>query len=145
MRHYLMQRCLIILTLVTVVGLTGCVNQKNNVSLQTSETTAPSSETAEMTTIKPLPAAAAKQIVDSMNTVDRFKASQALEKMDVGQSTNWANPSSGNQYTVIPNNTLLEENKRCRNYTLIAVIQTQQYRAQALACRNRHNDWDLLA
>ncbi|MCD6056184.1 MAG: surface antigen [Gammaproteobacteria bacterium] len=142
---HLMQRCLIILTLGIAASLTACVFQKHNAPLQTGEAAASSSELAEITMVKPLPAPIAKQIVDSMNAVDRFKASQALEKMDVGQSTNWANPSSGNQYTVIPNNTLLQDDKRCRNYTLIAVIQTQQYRSQALACRNRHNDWNLLA
>jgi hypothetical protein len=140
-----MQRCLIILMLGIAAALTACVSQKNTAPVQTGEITAPFSEPVEITTDKSLPLPAAKQIVDSMNAVDLFKASQALEKMDVGQSTNWANPSSGNQYTVIPNNTVLQDDKRCRNYTLIAVIQTQQYRSQALACRNRHNDWNLLA
>ncbi len=90
---------------------------------------------------KSKPTSTITQINKSMGPVDQLKRNQALENANDDQPTNWANPISGNQYTITPNRTFQKGDIQCRDYQIAAVIQGRQYTAQTTGCRDLVGHW----
>jgi surface antigen len=77
----------------------------------------------------------------SMDDVDRMKMNSALETTRTGQTTSWANPDSGNNYTVTPTKTYHSAGRPCRDYTTIGVIGGKRQTIYGRACRQADGTW----
>ena len=83
-------------------------------------------------------------IGQSMDKIDRMNMSQALERAPTEQATSWANPDSGNRYTVTPTNTYRSQGKPCREYVMTAIIGGKAEKIRGRACRKGSGDWIVL-
>lgn len=85
------------------------------------------------------------RIGQSMDDTDRMQANQALENNRVGQTSQWRNPDSGNQYSVTPTKTYAEtvhhQKRYCREFTQDAIIAGKKQKIYGTACRQAHGDW----
>lgn len=81
------------------------------------------------------------QIGNRMDERDYQQTSMALENSRTGQSTQWINPDSGNQYTIQPTNTYQSDSGPCRDYTMLAVIDGRNETVTGTACRQPDGTW----
>jgi surface antigen len=77
----------------------------------------------------------------SMDDVDRMKTNQTLETVRTGVGSQWTNPDSGNQYTVVPTRTYETASGPCREYTIDAVIGGRTEQVYGTACRQADGSW----
>lgn len=81
------------------------------------------------------------QIGGRMDERDHQRTSMALENSRTGQSTEWINPDSGNQYSIRPTNTYRADSGPCRDYTMQAVIDGRNETVTGTACRQPDGTW----
>ncbi|WP_018871924.1 RT0821/Lpp0805 family surface protein [Thioalkalivibrio sp. ALJ16] len=86
-------------------------------------------------------AAIGGSVGQSMDEVDRLKTAQTLESVRTGVPSQWVNPDSGNQYTVVPTRTYESTAGPCREYTIDAVIGGQTEQVYGTACRQPDGSW----
>ncbi len=77
----------------------------------------------------------------SMDEVDRMKTAQTLENVRTGVPSQWRNPDTGNEYTVVPTRTYNTASGPCREYTVDAVIGGRPEKVYGTACRTEDGDW----
>jgi surface antigen len=77
----------------------------------------------------------------SMDELDRMKTAQTLETVRTGVQTQWRNPDTGNQYTVVPTRTYETQTGPCREYSIDAVIGGQNEKVYGTACRQPDGSW----
>ena len=76
-----------------------------------------------------------------MDDGDRYRAGQALERTPTHQSSSWANPDTGNRYSVTPTKTYYADSNPCREYTTEAWIDGRQETIYGTACRQSDGSW----
>lgn len=76
-----------------------------------------------------------------MDDTDRLRTAHALETVRTGVATQWRNPDTGNQYTVIPNRTYNAAIGPCREYTVNAVVGGRPETVYGTACRQADGSW----
>jgi surface antigen len=81
------------------------------------------------------------QIGSQMDERDYQQTSLALEQSRTGESTQWINPDSGNQYSIQPTNTYQAASGPCRDYTMVAVIDGRNETVTGTACRQPDGTW----
>ncbi len=81
----------------------------------------------------------------SMDDNDRRKAAHALETVRTGVPTQWRNPDTGNQYTVVPTKTVESAQGPCREYTVDAVIGGKKDTVYGTACRQSDGSWKVVS
>ncbi len=86
-------------------------------------------------------AAIGGSVGQSMDEVDRMKTAQTLESVRTGVPSQWVNPDSGHQYTVVPTRTYETTAGPCREYTIDAVIGGQKEQVYGAACRQPDGSW----
>jgi surface antigen len=77
----------------------------------------------------------------SMDDTDRLKTAHALETVRTGVPSQWRNPDSGHQYTVVPTRTYDSTRGPCREYTVDAVIGGRMEKVYGTACRQPDGSW----
>ena len=83
-----------------------------------------------------------RNIGESMDELDRMKASQALENGPTGSPVAWTNPDSGTRYQVTPTRTYYESAERpCREFTTDAWIDGKRETVKGTACRQADGRW----
>lgn len=81
----------------------------------------------------------------SMDENDRLKTAHALENVRTGVPTQWRNPDTGNQYTVVPTKTVDSAQGPCREYTVDAVISGRRETVYGTACRQPDGSWKVVS
>lgn len=81
----------------------------------------------------------------SMDESDRLKTAHALENVRTGVATQWRNPDTGNQYTVVPTKTVESVQGPCREYTVDAVISGRRETVYGTACRQPDGSWKVVS
>jgi surface antigen len=81
------------------------------------------------------------QVGSRMDEKDYQQTSMALENSQTGQSTQWVNPDSGNQYSIQPTRTYQADSGPCRDYTMAAVIDGRNETVTGTACRQADGTW----
>lgn len=79
----------------------------------------------------------------TMDEVDRMRTAQSLETVRTGVPSQWRNPDTGNQYTVVPTRTYNTASGPCREYTMDAVIGGRNEKVYGTACRTADGDWQI--
>lgn len=77
----------------------------------------------------------------SMDENDRLRTAHALETVRTGVATQWRNPDTGHQYTVVPNRTYNAATGPCREYTVEAVVGGRPETVYGTACRQADGSW----
>ncbi|MFA5495833.1 MAG: RT0821/Lpp0805 family surface protein [Porticoccaceae bacterium] len=79
----------------------------------------------------------------SMDQTDRLRTAQTLETARTGESSQWRNPDTGNQYTVVPTRTYDAASGPCREYTMDAKIGGRTEQVYGTACRTDDGNWQI--
>lgn len=79
----------------------------------------------------------------SMDDMDRMRTAQSLETVRTGVPSQWRNPDTGNQYTVVPTRTYNSASGPCREYSMDAVIGGRNEKVYGTACRTPDGDWEI--
>jgi surface antigen len=77
----------------------------------------------------------------SMDDSDRIKVSHALENVRTGVPTEWRNPDTGNQYTVVPTRTYETAGTPCREFTVNGNVAGKKEKIYGTACRQADGSW----
>lgn len=77
----------------------------------------------------------------SMDETDRLKTAHALETVRTGVPSQWRNPDTGNDYTVVPTRTYETNDGPCREYTMDAIIGGKKETVYGTACRQADGSW----
>jgi len=77
----------------------------------------------------------------SMDDTDRLRTARVLETSPTGAPTQWRNPDTGHQYTVVPTRTYASAQGPCREYTMDAVIGGRVEQVYGTACRQPDGSW----
>jgi surface antigen len=78
----------------------------------------------------------------SMDQQDQMRLVSSLETGRTGVPTQWRNPDTGNQYTVVPNKTYETQGRPCREYTVDGVVGGRKEKIYGTACRNTDGSWE---
>lgn len=82
----------------------------------------------------------------SMDRTDQKRMSQALETVPSNQPYVWNNPDTGNQYTVVPTQTVITPSGQpCREYTTEAIIGGKKQQVYGKACRDASGAWKIVS
>lgn len=84
------------------------------------------------------------QIGKSMDRQDRMEVQRALETAPTGRAVTWANPDTGNRYTVQPTRTYYRERLPCREYTTRGWIDGRSEVIRGSACRQPDGTWHVV-
>lgn len=79
----------------------------------------------------------------SMDELDRLKLSHTLETVRTGVPSQWRNPDTGNQYTVVPTRTYETTGAPCREFTLNGNIGGRKEQIYGTACRQPDGNWQV--
>jgi surface antigen len=77
----------------------------------------------------------------SMDDQDRMKVAHSLESVRTGVPSQWRNPDTGNQYSVVPTRTYESEGLPCREYTVDGAIGGKKEKVYGTACRQPDGSW----
>lgn len=77
----------------------------------------------------------------SMDETDRIRTAQTLETVRTGVPSQWRNPDTGHQYTVVPTKTYDSASGPCREYTIDAMIGGRPEKVYGTACRQPDGSW----
>lgn len=80
----------------------------------------------------------------SMDDNDRRRTAYVLETSGTGQSSQWVNPDTRNQYTVTPTRTYESAGAPCREYTMRAVVGGRPDNVYGRACRQPDGSWQVV-
>jgi surface antigen len=77
----------------------------------------------------------------NMDNNDRMRTAHALETAPTGTPTAWRNPDTGNQFTVVPTQTIATAQGPCREYTMETMIGGRPEQVFGRACRQADGSW----
>lgn len=77
----------------------------------------------------------------SMDDTDRLKVAHTLESVRTGVPSQWRNPDTGNQYTVVPTRTYETAGTPCREYTVNGRVGGKREKIYGTACRQPDGSW----
>jgi len=77
----------------------------------------------------------------SMDEQDRLKMTHSLETVRTGVSSQWHNPDTGNEYSVVPTRTYESGGTPCREYTVNGTIGGRKEKVYGTACRQADGSW----
>lgn len=80
----------------------------------------------------------------SMDGNDRARTAQVFETVPTGQSSQWVNPDTRNQFTVTPTRTYETAGAPCREYTMRAVVGGRPDDVYGTACRQPDGSWKVM-
>jgi len=80
----------------------------------------------------------------SMDDVDRMKLAAAMETTRTGVVSQWQNPDTGYQYSVVPTETTETTEGPCREFTLNAQIGGNSEQIYGTACREADGSWRIV-
>jgi surface antigen len=73
------------------------------------------------------------------------KAQEAMDTADVGQTTSWSNPDTGNSGTYTPTSARTDANgEQCRDFESTIIIDGKQEQASGRACRQDDGAWKIV-
>jgi surface antigen len=77
----------------------------------------------------------------SMDDTDRLKLAHSLETVRTGVPSQWRNPDTGNQYTVVPTRTYESTGTPCREFAVDGTIGGRKEQIVGTACRQADGSW----
>jgi surface antigen len=77
----------------------------------------------------------------SRDDTDRLKVARTLETARTGVPSQWRNPDTGNQYTVVPTRTYDTAGTPCREYTVDGMNGGRHQNIVGTACRQADGSW----
>ncbi len=77
----------------------------------------------------------------SMDDQDRLKVAHSLETARTGTPSQWRNPDTGNQYTVVPTRTYESAGAPCREYSVNGTVGGRKEKIYGTACRQPDGSW----
>ena len=80
-------------------------------------------------------------IGNEMEKADKKKMSQAFETTPAGETAEWKNPDTNNQFKVKPGKEYKVGEKVCRPAEIDAVIDGKPEKTTTKACRNENGEW----
>ncbi len=80
-------------------------------------------------------------IGNEMDKADKKRMSQAFETTPAGETAEWVNPDTKNQYKVKPGKKYTVDEKVCRPAEIDAVIDGEPQKTTTKACRNENGEW----
>ncbi len=80
----------------------------------------------------------------SMDGNDRARTAQVFESVGTGQTTQWVNPDTRNQFAVTPTRTYESAGAPCREYTMRAVVGGRNDDVYGTACRQPDGSWKIM-
>lgn len=86
-------------------------------------------------------AALGNRIGGNFDHSDRRQFGSALESNQTGNTANWTNPDTNDNYAVTPTKTYSDGNQPCRNFTMNANVNGQPDQVQGTACRQSDGTW----
>lgn len=82
----------------------------------------------------------------TLDEMDQQKANETaqetMETAEVGQTSTWSNPDSGNSGTYTPTSAADEE--ECRDFESTVIIDGREERASGRACRQQDGTWKIV-
>lgn len=73
------------------------------------------------------------------------KAQETMETTEVGQTTTWTNPDTGNSGTMTPTTARnTEDGKDCRDFETSVMIDGKKEKASGRACRQEDGAWKII-
>ncbi|MBT4934943.1 MAG: hypothetical protein HOL66_07915 [Rhodospirillaceae bacterium] len=73
------------------------------------------------------------------------KAQETMETADVGQTTTWTNPDTGNSGTYTPTSARTTANgEDCRDFESSVIIDGKEQKASGRACRQADGTWKIV-
>ncbi len=90
-----------------------------------------------------------KIVGKSLDEADRKQANETaqetMDTADVGQTTTWSNPDSGNSGTYTPTSARTAKNgQECRNFESSVIIDGKEEKASGRACRQADGAWKIV-
>jgi surface antigen len=79
-----------------------------------------------------------------IDKADEACLGHALELAETGQSVSWTNESTGVAYQVIPGADRERDGVACREFSLMAVADSDRSRRQGLACQSERGVWQVV-
>ena len=80
----------------------------------------------------------------SMDANDRMRTAQVFETVPTGQSSQWVNPDTRNQFAVTPTRTYERGGAPCREYTMQAMVGGRPDTVYGTACRQPDGTWQVM-
>jgi surface antigen len=80
---------------------------------------------------------------NEMDKADRQQMKAVYETGASGQAVSWANPDTGNSYTVTPQPAIVQNDQPCRTAEVVANIHGKSERTVTTACRDGSGEWVL--
>lgn len=77
----------------------------------------------------------------SMDDSDRLKVAHSLETVRTGIPSQWRNPDTGNQYSVVPTRTYEDAGTPCREFTINGNVGGKREKIYGTACRQADGSW----
>lgn len=77
----------------------------------------------------------------SMDDTDRLKLAHSLENVRTGVPSQWRNPDTGNQYSVVPTRTYETAGRPCREFTVNGNVGGKKEQIYGTACRQPDGSW----
>ncbi|MBC8269878.1 MAG: hypothetical protein H8E36_14105 [Rhodospirillaceae bacterium] len=72
------------------------------------------------------------------------KAQETMETADVGQTTTWTNPDTGNSGTYTPTSARTSNGEDCRDFESSVIINGKEEKASGRACRQADGTWKIV-
>lgn len=86
-----------------------------------------------------------EEIGRSIDLADERQAQEALEKNKTGESTNWMNPDTGSEVSIVPTRTYQSKaGEYCREYTTDVIVGGKKEEAYGTACRQPDGSWKIV-
>jgi surface antigen len=82
----------------------------------------------------------------SMDQADQARMAQSLNSSPNGQTSQWVNPNTGNQYSVTPTRTYYSKANKgyCREFDTKVLIGNVTHNAYGTACRQPDGSWKIV-
>jgi len=90
-----------------------------------------------------------KMIGQNLDEMDQQQANEkvqeTMETADVGQTTTWSNPDTGNSGTYTPTSATTTKNgEECRDFESSVIIDGREEKASGRACRQEDGAWKIV-
>ena len=72
-------------------------------------------------------------------------AQETMETADVGQTSTWSNPDTGNSGTITPTSERISKNgEECRDFESTVIVDGKEEKASGRACRQDDGTWKIV-
>jgi len=85
------------------------------------------------------------EVGSHMDQQDRYRTAAALEDNQVGETSAWTDPDTGERYSVTPTDTYSRSGSPCRQFVIEREIGGEQFQSTETACRQADGTWHIIS